>query len=281
MILLLKVVVAISLVFLTVVTSNADGFAQDNMDVEPCELKIGCPNDASVQGFASLEDLHCFMFEEASSTIFGLGFREPPYLYILCPNTVYTVTESNVITPILNDTWIACGNDGARGNNCTIVGGAVQVLLTDNPIELGHVMEYVSFFGLTFASGTMSSVLAMASSPYVVAEWFECMWIDNYQEMATILIANPTFGSNNDTNEMEVVEFLPAMSIHVFGSVFSGGDGLGFVVLDGGLILANVNIEGGAYLSMYQQSEVHIVESSMQYQYYGDVVVVRFGHIFI
>lgn len=260
------VVVVNSLVFLTVVTSN--GFAQD---VEPCELKIGCPNDASVPGFASLQDLNCFMFEEASSTIFGLGFREPPYLYLLCPNTVYAVTEYNAINPILNDTWIACGNDGAPDNNCTIVGGSVQVLLTDNPDGLDHEFEHASFFGLTFAAATASSVLATASA-YVVAEWFECLWRDNYQEVATVWIANQAYFT--DTNDADVVEFLPAMSVYIFGSVFTGGDSLGFVVLDGGLSLANVNIQGGAYLSMYQQSGVQIVESSIQYQYYGNVVVV-------
>ena len=228
-------------------------------DVE-CEFRVGCPNNSSVQGFATLEDLNCFMLLEAVSVIYATPIREPPYLYLLCPNTVYHVTQYNTINPILTDSWISCGNDGSPDNHCTLVGGPAHVVFTDNPDDIHHDFLYAAFFGITFrGDNSMYSVFATAKEG-VVAEFFECQWQQtNNHDFTVLFVGNPI----STNNSLEVI-FEPAMSISIFGGVVSEGTGLGIVVVNGAITLTKSTIQGGTFVTAVQQSKVQITKTLLQ-----------------
>lgn len=206
------------------------------------------------------------MLLEAFSVMYASPIRKPPYLYLLCPNTVYNVTKYNTINPILTDSWISCGNDGSSGNHCTLVGGPAQVLLTDNPDTVDHEFFYAAFFGITFrGKGSMSSVFATAREG-VVAEFFECQWQQtnkqtNNHDLTLLFIGNPIAIATNDTLE---VLYEPAMSISIFGTGRSEGTALGIVVVNGAVTVVESTIQGGAFVTADQQSKVQILQTVIQ-----------------
>ena len=150
----------------------------------------GCPKDPHVKGFPTLRDIFCIMERESLFTIFkGSSPRRPPYVYRLCPNTVYSISEQEQIAPVLNQTHFVCGNNGNSKDNCIIDGGSVQVFFQDNPEEVDHPLEYVKFEGITFQSSNGASIYSIASSILTV-EFADCHWRDHFGYTVFLLSHN-------------------------------------------------------------------------------------------
>lgn len=107
-----------------------------------------CPNDSSVIGYSSIEDLNNDMEEELQRIQQG-GSPADEYTFRLCPDTVFSTTTAP-LRPILNNANFVCGEDGDRSNSCTIIGGSEQIRFEDSTIE-GYDLSSMSFMGLSFA----------------------------------------------------------------------------------------------------------------------------------
>jgi hypothetical protein len=100
---------------------------------------IGCPNDSTL-GFATIDDLLCAMEAEFDAVNQSELVRDPPYEYLLCPDTTYY--SDTPIKPLLNNTIIAWGNSQVATASCLL---EVQILLTSD-----EGWDQVEFRGLTF-----------------------------------------------------------------------------------------------------------------------------------
>jgi hypothetical protein len=146
--------------------------------------QAGCPTDPTIKdGLPTLQDLICAFEEESINTIFrGNPFREgPPYVYRLCPDTVYTVTDNYYLTATLDGTVYTCGSSGARSDNCVVESGSFHVALWDNPHEVAELddvrfkLRTVRFEGITFRGASVTSVYA-AAGPDLTVEFVDCSW---------------------------------------------------------------------------------------------------------
>jgi hypothetical protein len=93
-------------------------------------------------------------------------------IYNLCPNTVFEIGSTNTGRPGVccpdgnsplvprSNTRIICGADGNRANNCTLVGGEIQILFlyTDYSEQAENVViQGVTFMRSTYAAGIFSN----------------------------------------------------------------------------------------------------------------------------
>ena len=141
------------------------------LDVK-CQTPIACPGNPDMEGFTTIKDLNFFMFSVWTFINEG-GQLQPPFFFTLCPNTVYS---DDYIFPILNDTWIICGDTGASSNNCTLTNETHIVILPHDYEEATtESLEQVNFFGLTMKESTEVSV-AGYGSPEGWAYFYDCHW---------------------------------------------------------------------------------------------------------
>ncbi len=163
-------------------SSNATPGSGD-YSTPPSFNRAGCHTDPAVtDGYPTLQDLICEFEEESINTIFrGNPFREgPPYVYRLCPHTVYTVGENDFLTATLDGTVYTCGNFGALSDNCVLESGSFHVILLDNPLEVEALdvrfkLRTVRFEGITFRGASIASIYA-AAGPDLTVEFVDCSW---------------------------------------------------------------------------------------------------------
>lgn len=154
----------------------------------PSACPIGCPNDPSILGFATLAGLRCAMNDEVAAIQANPDTaRSPPFLYTLCPGTLYQDTFAFPIVPQLDQTIISCGISGSSTNACILIGGAVQVDMSTNATTSPQSplpLKRVDFYGLTFTSADQAiaaimndtiSIQALANSD-VTAYFVDCHW---------------------------------------------------------------------------------------------------------
>ena len=91
-----------------------------------------------------------------------------PRTYVLCPDTIYKVTESfdsavdSAGSPLVlgrSNIHVLCGKDGKSENNCKLQGGHVQAHLFDR-FSVGSAINNVVLQGITFSDSVTHSVLA-------------------------------------------------------------------------------------------------------------------------
>lgn len=134
-----------------------------------------CPSDPSMSGFKSVRDLNLFMLTVWNYINQG-GEIDPPFFFVLCPNTDFS---DDVILPMLNDTWIICGQDGISTNNCTMKNEThVAIIPREYPGVKTESLEQVNFFGLTFSESTDVSIAAYGSAS-AWAYFHDCHWTRN------------------------------------------------------------------------------------------------------
>ena len=133
----------------------------------------GCPSDSSLPGFATIKELNAAMLNDFD--LLQQGIASPPFLYYLCPDSVYQPgVEELWIEPLSDDTTVQCGIDGKSENNCIIDGGEVHVALLESR-EPGYVRKKTTFRGIHFNGSNGWSVAAYDSSKSY-AEFIDCHW---------------------------------------------------------------------------------------------------------
>jgi hypothetical protein len=142
-----------------------------------CEAQpVRCPSDESIRGFANLKSLDVYLKSEFAAVLTQNPYREgPKYEYILCPNTVYQVTDVPIY-PLLNGTIIKCGRDGKSSDKCIIEGGDIQVAIREPTLDFYRPeFELVLFKGLTFILSKNISVGTWGTE--ATTAWFmDCHW---------------------------------------------------------------------------------------------------------
>lgn len=139
------------LVGLVATTSVTPLLAQGvGTSVEPC------PNAAGVTGYSTLEAINVDMMAELEKIRAG-GIPVEPYMFELCPNTVFDTTLLP-LTPLLSGSVFSCGSAAAPGSACNFMGGATQILIEDPVDVTGYDLEMVSFVGITFLGFTGSAI---------------------------------------------------------------------------------------------------------------------------
>ena len=124
-------------------------------------------NDTSIA--APPDGADCF---SNTTHIFEHLVDQPPFssnTYILCPNTVFNIGYTNSQgeccdggdLPLMarsNTRW-QCGEDGSSANNCTIMGGTLQLLMTPLSFQEEEAANVVAQ-GLTFTKAGLATTPA-------------------------------------------------------------------------------------------------------------------------
>ena len=150
--------------------------------------QVDCPNDPSLRGYVSIEDMNEDMKQERAM----MGAPQDRYLFRICPGT--TLKVSQPLVPILDRVEFVCGRAGNSRDNCTFQGGTIQVMLpgTNESIEnhstnwsaytvtTGQEGQSVSilhvFRGIRFHDSQQLSIAALALSNSTTAEFYNCHW---------------------------------------------------------------------------------------------------------
>jgi hypothetical protein len=117
-------------------------------------------SDGVTLGYDTLEELNLDIQDERSR-IEGGGEPYNPYLFTLCPQTVFDA-EGNTIVPSLNNILIGCGAPPVSTNQCVLLNGDVQVAVEDF-LDTEIPVETVRLSGMTFSSFTGSAIAGGAS----------------------------------------------------------------------------------------------------------------------
>ena len=119
-----------------------------------------CASDGVTLGYDTLEELNLDIQEERAR-LEGGGEPFNPYLFTLCPQTVFEAA-GNTIVPSLNNILIGCGAPPISTNQCVILNGDVQVAIGDF-LDTEIPVETVRLSGMTFSSFTGSAIAGGAS----------------------------------------------------------------------------------------------------------------------
>lgn len=117
-------------------------------------------SDGNTLGYVTLEELNQDILEERTRIEEG-GEPYNPYLFTLCPQTVFDA-EGNTIVPSLNNILIGCGAPPVSTNQCVLLNGDVQVAIGDF-LDTDIPVETVRLSGMTFSSFTGSAIAGGAS----------------------------------------------------------------------------------------------------------------------
>eukprot|EP00547_Thalassionema_nitzschioides_P005668 CAMPEP_0194216558 /NCGR_PEP_ID=MMETSP0156-20130528/19231_1 /TAXON_ID=33649 /ORGANISM="Thalassionema nitzschioides, Strain L26-B" /LENGTH=929 /DNA_ID=CAMNT_0038945359 /DNA_START=219 /DNA_END=3005 /DNA_ORIENTATION=+ len=164
-----------------------------------------CPTVPSIGKCAStLLELRCIMCGEARAVANDAVLRSPPYIYTLCPNTTFTITDESqdTIFPILNNTQIVCGNSVT--DTCIVEFGHLQVEVgaPRNEIDARAFeifdLNHVEFHRVHFKSSQHNEDYLLTSSVWnhgrdnnLIFE--NCMWTD---QLGSNLLVNGGASSN-------------------------------------------------------------------------------------
>ena len=117
-------------------------------------------SDGNTLGYDTLEELNLDMQEERGRIEAG-GEPFNPYLFTLCPGTVFDA-ENNTVVPSLNNILIGCGAPPVQSNQCVLLNGDVQVAIGDFA-DTDFPVETVRLSGVTFSSFTGAAIAGEAS----------------------------------------------------------------------------------------------------------------------
>jgi len=158
---------------------NDEAATQSNTSLIADALTLfntGCPKHPEVVGLPTVSDLFCQFESESLNAFVRRTFsRDPPYIFRLCPDTVYTLQENDYLSAALSPTEFVCGNHGRASDRCIIRGGNIQVILRQNPVEVNHPLDFVRFRGITFQDSSSASIFAAGDASMTV-EFIDCHW---------------------------------------------------------------------------------------------------------
>ncbi len=142
-----------------------------SIQLSHADNRVVCPTDPSFYAYDSIDAINQDIIAEINDmTANMLGQSQPNYVYTLCPNTIFD--GSYRLTPMLNASSFVCGQNGDSRDNCTIIGGNVQIYLIETSFTS---IQYTSFHGLTLDSSTEFGVAAFGTNAST-AEFFDCHW---------------------------------------------------------------------------------------------------------
>ena len=148
---------------------------------QPSACSFGCPSNPAILDLSTLLDLKCAMDEDVIAISKSSPIRTAPFCYILCPNTLFEVLAP--IIPQLDQTILTCGEDGSSKNECTIVGGKIQVDMNINSTSSSPLpIKLVDFHGLIFRSAENETIInetisiQASASGKLTAYFTDCHW---------------------------------------------------------------------------------------------------------
>jgi hypothetical protein len=141
--------------------------------------EVACPTNNNVIGLPRMQDVICKYEQDALNVIFRSSGQTGPFIYRLCPNTIYNASDNNFWTASLDETVYVCGNDGNVDDECVLEGGEVHIFLWDQPPEIAkkHTLSNVRFEGITFRGASFATVIARGSHQYTV-EFVNCRFLE-------------------------------------------------------------------------------------------------------
>jgi hypothetical protein len=153
--------------------------------------QVECPNDPSIMGYTSIQDLTRDM--EAELARIGEAGEIPDIDYILniCPSDEpYTLGDP--IKPI-NRAQIYCGGPAAVDATCIITGERTQVRIGDLMVEglPDYSINEVLFQGITFDDFSRRSAQLQASAP-AVASFVNCIWQVSFKRIYRDVFSTPS-----------------------------------------------------------------------------------------
>ena len=139
--------------------------------LQAASQRIAPCSDGMTSGYTNITALNMDIADEFARIEAG-GMPQPPYLYPLCPDTVFDMS-SGPLLPLLSELTVTCGPSG-DGMGCRLSGGTRQVLFADSALD-GYEVETVMFQGLTFMNFSETSIAAYASAN-TTATFMSCAW---------------------------------------------------------------------------------------------------------
>lgn len=135
-----------------------------------------CPNDNSLTGYTSIQNLNEDMAAELQRIEQGGEIPDGGYDLILCPGETFDATGDS-IQPVLDQVSISCGGPNSVDPLCVIDGGEEQLLIQDSSVN-GYTLTSVTINGLTFSNfGGETSASLTASRPTEFT-CVDCIWQD-------------------------------------------------------------------------------------------------------
>jgi hypothetical protein len=123
-------------------------------------------------GYISIQDMNLDMLRAASWIAPPL--LNPPlerYIYTICPGTILQGQEQ--LTPLLHNSYIRCGGQGHRHDDCIIEGGTTQILLYDT----------MTTTSTTASSTTSSTSISVTSTAEPTASTRTAITFDDAQSI--------------------------------------------------------------------------------------------------
>lgn len=141
-----------------------------------------CSTDGSIVGYSNVSALNLDIEDELAAILDGVA-PSNPYQFILCPNTVFDISNDPLL-PMISDSTFQCGN-GNSGQGCRFEGGFMQILIQE-PSNPSYVLSNLTFQGITFSNFSGTSVAAFASSA-TKALFNDCHW-NVSEDLSRILV---------------------------------------------------------------------------------------------
>lgn len=168
------------LIFISSLLQKISCAVSDNIDYD-FTGGTPCPKNNDVTGYDNLITLNQDMYLNALDILQKDEKPEEEYVYTLCPNTTYDITEASKIATLheaiaifLNNTIVRCGVDEEfHHGTCIVTGGNAQIVFTPVLETKNTVVK-----GITFTSNRGYGVAAYGH-PASDATFIDCNWIEN------------------------------------------------------------------------------------------------------
>ncbi|KAI2495393.1 hypothetical protein MHU86_19147 [Fragilaria crotonensis] len=211
--------------------SNPEECRADRQNEEAC--KEGCVPSVECDDVEGLGGSDCY--SDWSKLVESVASANSGKAFVVCPDTDFVLDRNDTLHLDKNETVLQCGQNGDRGNRCTVAGGEVQIQI------LGSASG-VRIDGMTFVGSSNASIAALGDGDSS-ATFSDCEFSGHAGE-AVILVFNQDSAFEGNTSlpeSMEVnidmcvfddntVELAPITNlqgyVRVTKSAFSGNTGM-------------------------------------------------------
>jgi len=205
----------------TIVALSIIGSHAQNPEVNT--RTIDCADSSPpLVGYDRIQDIRNDQLEEYERIENGQVPPRPPYVFRLCPNTVFSMDEPLEI--LLSGMTVTCGPNLRSSDSCVFQGGFEQVIINEPTID-GYTFEMASFVGVTFDGFSGSSISAFAAAPATFS-CQDCVW-QNFNANFAVDIGVMTGAPTSERMRVEITD----------GSVVQQGQGGTFFSNDMGTLV--------------------------------------------
>ena len=96
------------------------------------------------------------------------GNNAIPVTYVICPNTVFDLTN-DVEWDLNGNTNYLCGEDGSSTNNCIVTGGLFQFAVSSFPYGFSN-KDNILISGFTFQKAEIGNAAIASSGNFVIRD---------------------------------------------------------------------------------------------------------------